>query len=114
MSTNEVNRLCNDLQVFNIDGLCTSRDSLYRAVEASADVTPIHAASDEIRRRLSDSTTVSIYSINPDVDQLLRVLVAASRAKENQVPIIVAVDTGHFAVTVETFSKLLQKRRDLD
>lgn len=104
MSSTEIAGLCNDLTQSDLNGLCNSRTALCQQVAASGNAAAIQAASTALCLRLSDLSVVAIYSINGQVDQLLRVLIAALRLRGTQVAMIVVVDGDHFKATVDTFS----------
>ncbi len=106
MSSTEIAGLCNDLTQSDLNGLCNSRTALCQQVAASGNAAAIQAASTALCLRLSDLSVVAIYSINGQVDQLLRVLIAALRLRGTQVAMIVVVDGDHFKATVDTFSNL--------
>jgi len=103
MSNTEIKNLCNNLVFSNMDGLCKSSKALHQQVDASANAAAIKAASDAILRRVSDISTVAVYSIHGDVDQLLRVLIASSGLRGDRAAIIIVVDDERYEATVETF-----------
>lgn len=105
MSSQDINYLCRDLASTEMDGLCKTRNALQRQVDKLADAGVIIAASNEVLQRVSDPSAIAVYSIRGEVDQLMRVLIAASGVRGPQAGIIIVVDDEHYEATVETFKK---------